>query len=462
MKKILLSILAATFSLTIVAEGYQINNFSARQTGMANTGVAMKLNSESLYFNPAAAVFQEQLTSISGGFAGIVSSVTAKNPATSTFENSDNKLSTPIHMYLNFKPCKFMSAGVAFYTPDGSAMNWGNNWSGAHLIQSISLKAFTVQPTVSFKILDNLSIGAGLMVSWGNFELSKAVIPTHMNAQIAGALQQAGAAMNNPAYGQYAQIINNSGALLSGEFSGDSKVALGVNVGIMWEINEQWSLGMNYRSQMNMKVDDGEADFDYYNDRVEHILQTVAQTNQSIATAVGTAALLDDARLEAKLPLPQTITWGVSYRPTAQWTVNADVQWIGWKAYDELNIKFPEQGIEQKSEKKYSNTVCARLGAEYQALVWLHARAGIYFDQTPVSNDMLNPETPSMNRMGYTCGLSLKPAKFMAVDLSYAFVNPACCFRTGSYPDAYSANGIFERNYKLKAHIFSVGLRFDF
>lgn len=460
MKKLLLSILVATFTMTAVAEGYQINNFSARRTGMANTGVAMKLNSESLYFNPAAAVFQEQLTSISGGFAGIKSSAKAKNLATSTIENSDNALSTPLHVYLNFKPCNFMSAGVAFYTPDGSAMNWGDNWSGAHMIQSINLKAFTVQPTVSFKILDNLSIGAGLMISWGNFELSKAVIPTTMNSMIAGALQQAAAL--DPVYGQYAQVINNSGALLSGEFSGDSKVALGVNVGILWDINEQWSIGMNYRSQMNMKVEEGEAEFDYYSDQVQQILQAVAQTNQSIATAVGTAALLDEAQLTAELPLPQTITWGVSYRPTTKWTVNADVQWIGWKAYDELNIKFPVQGVEQKSEKSYSNTICARVGAEYQALDWLHARAGIYFDQTPVKSKLINPETPSMNRMGYTCGLSLKPADFMAIDLAYAFVNPACCSRTGSYPDAYSTGGAFERNYKLKAHIFSVGLRFDF
>ena len=57
-----------------------------------------------------------------------------------------------------------------FYTPDGSSVDWGDDWSGAHLIQNISLAAYTFQPTVSFKICDRLSIGAGMTITWGNFD----------------------------------------------------------------------------------------------------------------------------------------------------------------------------------------------------------------------------------------------------------------------------------------------------
>ena len=59
MKRILLLTAAVAIAGTALAEGYQINNMSARQTAMGHVGTAMKLNSESIFFNPAAASFQK-------------------------------------------------------------------------------------------------------------------------------------------------------------------------------------------------------------------------------------------------------------------------------------------------------------------------------------------------------------------------------------------------------------------
>ena len=59
MKKILLVLAAVTVAAAASAEGYQVNNLSSKQNGMGHVGTAMKLNSESLWFNPAAAVFQD-------------------------------------------------------------------------------------------------------------------------------------------------------------------------------------------------------------------------------------------------------------------------------------------------------------------------------------------------------------------------------------------------------------------
>lgn len=75
MKKALLFLAAATLSAGAYAEGYQVNNLSAKQTGMGHVGTAMKLGSESIYFNPAAAAFQTSRFDISAGFTGILSNV---------------------------------------------------------------------------------------------------------------------------------------------------------------------------------------------------------------------------------------------------------------------------------------------------------------------------------------------------------------------------------------------------
>ena len=168
MKKLFLVLAAAAIASGAYAEGYQVNNMSAKQTGMGHVGTAMKLNSESIYFNPAATAFQTSKFDISAGMTGILSNVSYRSLPTLTndyqsgpAEKSDNKLSTPIHVYFNYKPTERLAVGLGFYTPYGSAMNWGDNWSGAHLVQEINLSAYTVQPTVSYKICDRLSIGAG-------------------------------------------------------------------------------------------------------------------------------------------------------------------------------------------------------------------------------------------------------------------------------------------------------------
>ena len=54
MKRFLTLLAAVAATLELSAEGYQVNNLSTRQTGMGHVGTAMKLNSQSIFFNPAA------------------------------------------------------------------------------------------------------------------------------------------------------------------------------------------------------------------------------------------------------------------------------------------------------------------------------------------------------------------------------------------------------------------------
>ena len=495
MKKTILALAAAALVSAARAEGYQVNNFSARQAGMANVGTAMKLGSESIYFNPAATAFQGSKFDISLGATGILSSVTAStlpdatNGYKSTLsEKSDNRMSTPLHMYVNYKPAERWAVGVGFYTPNGSSMNWGDNWSGAHLIQSINLAAYTVQPTVSFKICDRLSIGVGAMITWGNFDLSRAMLPVGAGNQtlvagfntVNGMLPVLGpaAGLTQELIAQY-QAMAQAGAsyfsdnlqhraIVSATLEGSANVAVGVNAGILWDVNDEWSVGMTWRSRMNMKVDSGTARLDYASEQAQSYL---AFLNTILQTAGQPSAIpaLDQGTFRTRLPLPTTVTWGVSYRPNAKWQMGVDLQWIGWSAYKDLNVAFNEEelGIDDiYSVKNYSNTLSARFGAEYNALKWLTARAGIYYDQSPVDSNYLNPETPSMTKIAYSLGASLRLARCMSLDVAYCYVSSADPERTGSYPlydySTGALSSVFTRNYKLHAHVLSFGMRFNF
>ncbi len=482
MKKIFLLAIAVATVASVSAEGYQVNTLSAKQFGMGHTGVSQKLDSESVWFNPAAAAYQEKKFSVSAGVTGIMATATHEsindyNGAT-VKSTSDNDWSTPLYLYANYKVNENLAVGLSFNTPYGSSMNWGDNWAGAHLVQNISLQAYSAQPTVSYKFLDGkLSVGAGLMMSWGSFELSRSMfeIGDTTNNTVAGLyLLGVGAAMGydyttadaatqaaiyTAASAGMAEIASTGdAALASATLSGDAGLKLGVNVGIMYDICEKWSIGASYRSKMMMAVDSGKAELSYANDSAE-------------AALASSFAFMTEGTFSAELPLPSTLSFGASFRPTDRWELAAEFQWVQWSAYENLDVVFHNEALADQSvyaDKNYSNTMISRVGAQYEAYEWLTGRLGFYVDESPVASDYLNPETPSMTKVGYTAGVTLTPCSDwsnFSIDLSYGYITSADPERMGAYPYDNSLTGLtetFAGNYTTKAHTAAVGLNWGF
>ncbi len=292
-------------------------------------------------------------------------------------------------------------------------MNWGDNWSGSHLIQEINLAAYTFQPTVSFKICDRLSIGAGLMISWGNFDLSRAMLPVGAGNQtlVAGfntvnALLPAlgpAAGLTAEQIAQYQATAQQGAAyftqnlqdrsIVSARLSGSANVAIGVNAGIFWDVTDQWSVAMSYRSRMNMKVDKGTARLIYASQEARQLLSFL---NTILQTAGQSPAIpaLDQGTFHTQLALPTTVTWGVSYRPDDRWQMGVDLQWIGWSAYKDLNVSFNEKELGIKdiySVKNYSNTLSARFGAEYRGVGLADGTCGYLLRREPGGQQLPEP-----------------------------------------------------------------------
>ncbi|MDE5720774.1 MAG: outer membrane protein transport protein, partial [Paramuribaculum sp.] len=159
--------LAATLCMcvTVKAEGYQINTLSARQLGMGHTGTALHLGAESMIFNPAGMGFANTTFDVTGSITGIKANATTIHEGKKY--TTDNGISTPLALNASFRIYDNLQAGVAFYTPYGSSIDWGRDWPGAVLNSSVDLKMFTLQPTFAWRITPRLSVGAGLMITWG-------------------------------------------------------------------------------------------------------------------------------------------------------------------------------------------------------------------------------------------------------------------------------------------------------
>ncbi|MDD3300363.1 MAG: outer membrane protein transport protein [Bacteroidales bacterium] len=443
-KKISLFLLANVVGISLMAEGYQLNTQSARQIGMAHMGTALKLGAESMVFNPAGLSFMRGSADLSFGMTGISSKVVFTQGEYEA--KTDNPLGTPIFGYAGFRLSEKFFAGVSISNPAGNSLVWPDNWRGTHFVQDISLQAFSIQPTISFKINDQWSIGAGFMANFGSFELNRGLIPVGGLAPF----------LQSPLLPQaYKDIISGTIGIspLNANLQGDSKITYGFNVGIMFTPNDQWSFGLSYRSKVVMTLEEGNATVSAATESLQSIFPVLATASPDITKALA----LDGQNFTAELPIPSNLHLGAAYKPNDKWLVSAELQYVGWSAYDTLSIAFPHATIHQ--EKNFSNSMIYRVGGEYYASEKFTLRAGFIYDSTPVDKTLYSPETPGANKPSLTAGLTFAPSQKFALDLGLQYLNGQKT--RGSMPQA-SPLPAFEGEYKSTALLPSLGLRFNF
>lgn len=449
-----------TFSILVpvmaVAEGYQVNTLSSRQMGMGHTGTGMHLDGESMFFNPAGLGFMPGRVSLSGAFTTIFAHAEAALADREVCKTA-NDPSTPIMANAAFSVYDNLKVGISFYTPYGSGINWTANWPGAMLNQKVNLKVFTLQPTVAWRLTDRFSVGAGLTVNWGNVDLSKGLIEPGTADIMVGMLAQTGQ-LPDPVY--YNGIIP-----VSVNLKGESKVAVGFNIGAMYDILDNLTVGISYRSKVKMSVDAGDASLSFANRQAEIILSELQ--------------ILNSTNFAASMPCPYVLSFGASWKPCEKLTVAADAWLTGWKTYRRLDIEFLDPvcaAYNQNIVKDYRNSWAYSVGAQYALTPRLDMRAGLMVDTSPVNRDHYNPETPGMTKIEPTVGFSFKPVREMSVDFGFMYVaglgvDGARC----EYTDALAAKinklipsanlpltKTFKADYHVHAFIPSIGVTYAF
>ena len=435
--KIAAATLLSLSTLAASAEGYQINTLSARQNGMGHTGTAMKLGAESMIFNPAGLGFLDKTLEFQGSVTGIFAHATAK--VNGVEYKTANDPSTPMAFNLGMSVYDNFKVGVSFYTPYGSGINWGDNWPGAVLNQRVALKAFTFQPTLAWRIIPGLSVGAGAMKTFGNVNLDKGLVSeTSMNTVL-------GAMGNDYRFSDTPASIN---------LQGKAAVTVGVNAGVMWDIDPRWTVGVSFRSKMNLKVKCGDASVRFANEMARQILESQL-------------GILDKANFKASMPAAAVLNAGVAYKPIDKLVLAFDAQWTGWSAYKSLDIEFLSETLtpyNQYIAKNYSNSWTFHLGAQYDLTNRFQLRAGMMVDTTPVSKTHYNPETPGMTKIEPSVGFSFSPVKYFSIDASLLYVaglgvDGASC----TYSDLLLKRDMtFTADYKVHAWNPSIGFRVSF
>lgn len=357
------------FSAGAAAGGFQLNTQGQRQFGMGHTGTGLFTDAATIFFNPGGLCMLDTGWQAGAGLSLLFPRTLYQEPQPGVYNvYMEPNTGTPLHAYVSFRPQKMerLAFGLGLYTPYGSRAEWPSDWKGQFIIRSISLKTFYIQPTVACKITDWLSAGAGFVYATGNFSLEKGV-PVQ------------------DSLGRYGS------AALEGDASG-----FGWNAGLAARFGEHWTFGVSMRSGVNVEVASGSADF-------------------TVPPAL--AEYFPDGTFSTRLGLPSTISAGAGYS-MGPWKFALDVNRTGWSSYDSLRIDFAENTDKLEdvhSARLYKDVYTIRGGAEYTCKENWQFRGGVYYDQTPVQDGYLTPETPDMNRIGLTAGISYAPLPLLTI-----------------------------------------------
>lgn len=390
--------------------GYQLNLQGLRQLAMGGGGTAMPWDASTIFYNPGGLARLEGFQAY-GSVQFIMAGVQYLNQTNGVTARTVNQTFTPFSVYAGgtIKGINGLGFGVGVYTPFGSGTKWDDNWTGRYVTQSIYLQTIFVQPTISYRINDAISIGGGYVWATGHTDIARAI-----------PVQNVGGGADGKA-----------------ELSGDAK-GMGYNVGVSFKASDRLHFGISYRSRVDMHVKDGEAKF------------------SSVPSTV--AANFPNTSFDATLPLPEVLSVGAAWKPTEHLTIQADVNLTGWKAFDSLAFNYgqPVNGSSRNSVARlYQNRLATRLGAHYQATKSFAIMVGGAYDPTPVRDGYVSPDVPDANRLVLTGGFTYKIIPKLTLLAAIEYVTSEK--RDATYSDA-ALNG----RYQTKAVTPGVGVTYDF
>ena len=373
MKKLLLLALALVPLLSF-SQGFQVNLEGEKQIGMGHTGTGVLTDGASVFFNPGAVAILPQ-NYIQAGISPLVFQSVFNPTGSDAQYHTLNKVATPFTFYAAVGPKSARwKLGFGIYTPFGGLTDWGDNWIGKYSLESLNLKAIYFQPTLSVRLTNFLSVGAGFVYNHATVDLTQAI-----------------------------PLSNSSGQDGQAEVKGNGK-GYGWNAGIYIKASSELTIGLTHRSGVSTTVSNGDAIF-----KVPTSLQAnFPQPNTFSST----------------IPLPATNSIGLGFYPTKKWTVAVDANLVNWSSYKALAFDYKTNTAalqDTYEQRNYKNAVSLRAGAQYMQTDNLALRIGGGYASTAVSDGYVTPEAPDANRVYFTAGAGYTMAKHLDIDISFEY-----------------------------------------
>jgi long-chain fatty acid transport protein len=445
----LTGVVALGIPLIADAGGFAINEQSVSGVGVAFAGGAAQAEDAStLFFNPAGIVLLNQSEFQLGAHAIIPSA---------TFTNEGSRYNLPgtpfnglpisggndgdggvTHVLPNLyftqpvlRGSQYgdLTLGIGLTVPFGLETDYSPGWVGRYQSLRTKLTTFDIQPTIAYRIWDQLSFGAGLDIQYVSARLTQAI-----DFGLAAQPPLAQFFANVPSFIRPAtELAYLNAGFFPGGLDGVSEVhgddwSVGFTLGALWEYmkgNEQsffqdGRFGVSFRSAIDHTIE-GSAEFR----RVPLVTAPGAPVQFPIPGLFQGIFFNQDAT--AQLDLPSILHISAYQRFDRQFALMGDITWTEWSRLQQVPVVF-SSGVTPSNVLpiNYDNTIRAAIGGEWYARKDLTFRLGFAYDETPIQSDKFRtPRIPDNDRYFLGTGLRWSPTSYMDIDFGYAhlFVN---------------------------------------
>lgn len=371
-------------SSSVQAAGFNLLEQNVSGLGNAYAGsAAIAENASTIYFNPAGmsllpgTEFSAGITAIKPSFKFTDKGSTgpAGMPATGNNGGDAGKWAALPNLYVSHQLTPKWHVGLGLGAPFGLTTDYDKGWKGRYHSEKFAIESINVNPSVAYKVNEQLSIGVG--ANWFRIDAdyrlaTPRVIPT------------------------------------MGVFDMDTRVkmngdAWGWNAGILYQATPSTRLGLSYRSQIKVTADG-----------------STKLKNRDIPVMPAGA---DIARFDAKstIKLPDTAVFSIVHDLNPKWTLLGDVSWTGWSSIPKLTIENRGPGAQNSElDLRFKDAWRIAVGANYHHNEQWTFKGGVAWDQSPVRQDNFRPTSlPDNDRYWLSIGAQYRMNKNMTWDVGY-------------------------------------------
>lgn len=370
MQKLFFSFVIFTTPILSQAAGFALSEQSGSGLGNAFAGAAASAEDAStIFFNPAGMTYIEG-TQVSGTLHLIKPNAEFNNqgsvagtarPLGSESDDAGDLAFVP-NFYFMTPLTETVKFGVGVNAPFGLKTEYDKDWIGRFQGIKSDLKTININPSLSFKVNDQLSLGFGLSAMWIQAELTSAV--------------------------------NLGAAERTSKVKGDDW-GFGYNLGAIYQATNDTRFGVAYRS----KID-------------QHLKGDVRFSISNGPTPNGDVT--------ADVTLPEMLSISSFSQLNDKWDLLSDVTWTRWSRFQELAV-FRDNGAPLSSTaQNWENTLRYSIGVNYHYNDKLKLRAGVAHDETPTSNEFRTVRIPDNDRKWLSFGAAWQATPASKLDIGYA------------------------------------------
>ena len=347
------------------ASAFALIEQSASGLGNSYAGAAAAADDASIiFYNPAGMSLLPGGMQVSGGLALI--NLSLKFSDSGSLQAGGNggdagDLSAVPNLYFAMDAAKDLKFGVGISAPFGLKTEYDPTWVGRFQAIKSDIKTINVNPSVSYKLDDKISFGFGLNYQQIDAELTREVTPA--------------------APGVTVRVEGKD-------------TSYGFNLGAMFRMTPDTTLGVSYRSSIKYKVEG-----------------TVA-----FSAAIGQP----DGNVSLDVKMPDSTSIALKHRMNPSWTLLADATRTGWAKIKDLTVVRDTGAQLESTPENFKNTWRVGVGAVYRYDDAWSIKTGLAYDQTPVNDTDRTARLPDQNRMWLSFGGQYKLSKDGTLDFGYA------------------------------------------